>query len=128
MECFNVEFVSPERRLDFADVYSLSARTPTGALTVMAHHERALMDLLSGEVVLKNASGVLDVIMVSNAVMSIGDNTCAIMADMVLLSKDGAEDKLKNVRDVMSKATPSDGILGELARVDLEFIDRVLKG
>ncbi|AAV86647.1 hypothetical protein BKM88_02565 [Anaplasma marginale] len=128
MECFSVEFVSPERKLTFADVSSLSARTPTGALMVMAHHERAVMDLLPGGVVLRDASSVIDIVVVSNAVMSIKDNTCSVMADIIVLSKDCAEEKLLGVRDVIEKATHDGGLLGELARVDLEFINRVLKG
>ena len=128
MECFSVEFVSPERKLTFADVCSLSARTPTGALAVMAHHERAVMDLLPGGVVLRDASSVIDIVVVSNAIMSIRDNVCGIMADMVMLSKDCVEEKLRSVRDVIEKAALDGGLLGELARVDLEFINQVLKG
>ncbi|ASI47700.1 MAG: hypothetical protein AB8U69_01925 [Anaplasma ovis] len=128
MECFGVEFVSPERKLTFVDVCSLSARTPTGALMVMAHHERAVMDLLPGGVVLRDVSSVVDIIVVSNAVMSIRDNVCNIMADMIVLSKDCAEEKLRSVKDAIEKAALDGGLLGELARVDLEFINKVLEG
>ncbi|MCU7611610.1 hypothetical protein [Anaplasma capra] len=127
MECFSVELVSPDRRLDFTGVRSLCARTATGALVVMAHHERTVMDLLPGKITLRDATSVLGVVMVSNAIMSIRDNVCTITADVLLLPGDCDKEKLKDISDAMSKSVGSGGLFDELARADLEFIDEVMK-
>ncbi|MGN7661062.1 MAG: F0F1 ATP synthase subunit epsilon [Anaplasma sp.] len=129
VECFKVVLISPDRRLDFSNVCSLSARTSAGAFMVMAHHERSVMDLVQGEVVLRGDGGrVIDVVLMSNAVMSVGDNECTIVADFVLTSEERDSERLKSIGDSILEAATSEGLFGELAKKDLAFIDKVLKG
>ncbi|MGN7678718.1 MAG: hypothetical protein ACTJLL_03095 [Anaplasma sp.] len=129
MEYFSVVLISPDRRLDFSNVCSLSARTNAGAFMIMAHHERSVMDLVQGEVVLRgDGDRVIDTVLMSNAVMSVEENKCTIMADFMLTSEERDSEKLKSIKDSISEAAANEGLLGELAKKDLVFINKVLKG
>ncbi|MDB1135749.1 hypothetical protein PGW94_04080 [Candidatus Anaplasma sp. TIGMIC] len=124
-----MQFVSPDSREEFGGICSLVARTRNGEFVVMANHEKAVMDLSSHIVILKDEKGGSTVIAVSSAVLSVENNVCTIVADRVILpGKTDSKEKLKGLREEVERvlSSCSEGILAEQARADLEFIHMVL--
>lgn len=127
MEYLAVEFVSPGNKASFSGVRSLTARTEVGELTVMAKHERSVMSLLPGSVVLKKEDGNEDIVLTSGATLSIRGGVCYVMAEVFLLPEEVSKEELQRFRGEIAKMASASGMIGELSRADLKFVDMVLK-
>ena len=127
MECFSVELVSPERRKCFDRVRSVAARTGNGEFVVMANHETAVMNLLSGGVLLKDENEKEVVVLVSRAVLSVENNKCVVMADFFVFPEDDKGRFVALREKLNSLETRFCGVIEESRKEDLKYIDVVLK-
>ncbi|QJC27481.1 ATP synthase epsilon chain [Anaplasma platys] len=126
MECLAVEFVSPCKKADYPSVRSLTARTVRGEFTVMARHEKSVMSLLPGFIVLKKEDGGEVMVLASGVTLTIKDNMCCVISEVFVLPEESSQEELRRFRDEVAKLTSSGGVIGELSRTDLRFIDMVL--
>lgn len=126
MECLAVEIVSPGKKAGFPRVRSLTARTAKGEFTVMARHEKSLMSLLPGSLSLRKEDGSEVIIFLSGATLTIKDSVCCIIAEVFILPEESDLEELKRCRSEVAKFATATGVVGELSRADLKFIDMVL--
>ncbi|WP_249549123.1 hypothetical protein [Anaplasma phagocytophilum] len=127
MDSFSVEFVLPDCTSSFAGICSLVARTGSGELVVMANHEGAVMDLPPQALLLRNEKGEETVVLVSSAVLTVKDNECVVIADAIVFAGSSNKEALERIRAEIKKSADGAGLLAEIAKGDLMFIDMVLK-
>ncbi|KJV68789.1 hypothetical protein [Candidatus Neoehrlichia procyonis] len=127
MQNVTVKFTTPDYEMIFNDIYSIAASTEGGHFVIMPNHEKFIMSLCSGDVVLKDISSVTTIIVVANAVLSICDNKCNIIADIAFIFNKDKIKQLKEVQKLFEKNISNvihDKFLYDILDQDLKFMSR----
>lgn len=79
---FNFQLVTPEKTLLSEELVSLSCVTPLGQVTVLPHHAPLVTEVVSGELIVKTASGSEHGVHVAGGFLQVRpNNTVVLLAD-----------------------------------------------
>ncbi|WP_419215101.1 F0F1 ATP synthase subunit epsilon [Wolbachia endosymbiont of Rhagoletis cingulata] len=100
MNTFRVQFFSPDNRISFDEVVSLSVNGLKGELMILAYHSPYLIYLLPGTITVQMSNQTKEKVVIDNGVLEVVNNDCSILTNQIQvfdhLTHD--EESLKNKR------------------------------
>ncbi|MCA7010423.1 F0F1 ATP synthase subunit epsilon [Wolbachia endosymbiont of Tribolium confusum] len=100
MNTFKVQFFSPDNRISFDEVVSLSVNGLEGELVILAYHSPYLIYLLPGIITAQMSNQTKEKIVIDNGILEVANNNCNIVTNQIQvfdhLTHD--EESLKNKR------------------------------
>lgn len=83
MNTFKVQFFSPNNRISFDEVVSLSVSGLEGELMILAYHSPYLIYLLPGIVTAQMSNQTKEKIVIDNSMLEVANNNCSVITNQV---------------------------------------------
>lgn len=83
MNTFKVQFFSPDNKISFSDVVSLTLSGLGGEFMILANHAPYLIHVLPGVVTVKIDNQQEEKIVIDNGVLEVVNNNCSIITNQV---------------------------------------------
>uniref|UniRef100_A0A3B0JGP2 ATP synthase epsilon chain n=1 Tax=Wolbachia endosymbiont of Aleurodicus floccissimus TaxID=2152762 RepID=A0A3B0JGP2_9RICK len=100
MNIFKVQFFSPDNRISFDEVVSLSVSELEGELMILAYHSPYLIYLLPGIITVQMSNQIKEKVVIESGILEVANNNCSIVTNQIQvfdhLTHD--EESLKNKR------------------------------
>ncbi|QXK91900.1 hypothetical protein HL033_04080 [Neoehrlichia mikurensis] len=129
MQSITVKFTTPDCEIIFDNIYSLSTSTNNGKLVIMPNHEKFIMNLCPGFVILNDIFNVTTNVIAASAILSVYDNMCNIVADIAFVYNKSNIKRLKEIKNLFEDNIPNvidNKLLFNILSQDLKFINKVL--
>ncbi|WP_353288155.1 F0F1 ATP synthase subunit epsilon [Wolbachia endosymbiont (group B) of Gerris lacustris] len=100
MNTFKVQFLSPDNRVLFDEVVSLSVSGLEGELMILAYHSPHLIYLLPGIITVQMSNQIKEKVVIDNGVLEVANNNCSIVTNQIQFFDHltHGEESLKNKR------------------------------
>lgn len=80
---FKVQFFSPDNRILFDEVVSLSVDGLEGKLMILAYHSPYLIYLLPGIITAQMSNQTKEKIIIGNGILEVANNNCSIVTNQI---------------------------------------------
>ncbi|WP_438456386.1 F0F1 ATP synthase subunit epsilon [Wolbachia endosymbiont of Kerria lacca] len=83
MNTFKVQFFSPDNRISFDEVVSLSVNGLEGELVILAYHSLYLIYLLPGIITAQMINQTKEKVVIDNGILEVANNNCSIITNQI---------------------------------------------
>ncbi|UIP92642.1 F0F1 ATP synthase subunit epsilon [Wolbachia endosymbiont of Anopheles demeilloni] len=83
MNTFKVQFFSPDNRISFDEVVSLSVSGLEGELMILACHSPYLIYLLPGIITVQMSNQIKEKVVIDNGILEVVNNDCSIVTNQI---------------------------------------------